>query len=131
MKKTTKNTNTGMALGMCFGVSIGTSIGSSIGNIAMGSSMGMMFGMVIGLLIGAAKDKEINNQIEEIGYTIKDIKKNEQNGEYIITIVNRLGEENYVNVPKGQMEEENFSKEDVVYLDEDGMLEQAYDKEDE
>lgn len=45
--------------------------------------------------------------------------------------MNRLGEENVVNVPKGQMEEENFSKEDVVYLDEDGMLEQAYEKVDE
>ena len=122
MKKTNKNTSTGMALGMCFGVSIGTSIGSSLDNLAMGSSMGMLVGMVIGLLIGAAKDKAINKQIEEKGYTIKDIKKNEQNGEYIITIVNRLGEENVVNVPKGQMEEENFSNEDVVYLDEDGML---------
>ena len=131
MKKTNKHTSMGMALGMCFGVSLGTSIGSSLGNVAMGSSMGMLFGMVIGLLIGAAKDKKINNQIEEKGYTIKDIKKNEQSGEYIITIVNRLGEENIVNVPKGQMEEENFSNEDVVYLDEDGMLEQAYDKEDE
>ena len=129
MKKTNKNTSTGMAFGMCFGVSIGTSIGSSLGNIAMGSSMGMLFGTVIGLLIGAAKDKEVNNQIEEKGYTIKDIKKDERNGEYIITIVNRLGEESVVIVPKGQMEEENFSKENVVYLDEDGMLEQAYDKE--
>ncbi|MBE5955427.1 MAG: MFS transporter [Lachnospiraceae bacterium] len=131
MKKTNKHTSMGMTLGMCFGVSLGISLGSSVGNVAMGSSMGMLFGMVIGLLIGAAKDREINNQIEEKGYTIKDIKKNEQSGEYIITIVNRLGEENVVNVPKGQMEEENFSNEDVVYLDEDGMLEQAYYKEDE
>lgn len=77
---------------MCFGVSIGTAIGSSLGNIAMGSSMGMLFGMVIGLLVGAAKDKEINNQIEEKGYIIKAIQKNEQNGEYIITIVNKSGE---------------------------------------
>lgn len=29
------------------------------------------------------------------------------------------------------MEAENFSKEDIVYLDDDGMIEQAYDKEDE
>ncbi len=131
MKKTKKNTNRGMALGMCFGVSLGISIGTSLGNVVMGSSMGMLFGMVIGLLIGEAKDKEINNQIKEKGYTIKDIKKNEQSEEYIITIVNRLGEENVVIVPKGQMEVENFSKEDVVYLDEEGMLEQAYDKEEE
>ena len=131
MKKTHKNRDTGMALGMCFGVSIGTSIGSSLGNVAMGSSMGILFGMVIGLLLGALKDKKINNQIEENNYTIKAIKKNEQNEEYIITIVNRLGEESVVIVPKGQMEEEKFSKEDVVYLDDDGMIEQAYDKEDE
>lgn len=56
---------------------------------------------------------------------------NEQNEEYIITIENRLGEESIVIVPKGQMEAENFSKEDIVYLDDDGMIEQAYDKEDE
>jgi len=131
MKKTNKNTNMGMALGMCFGVSIGTSIGSSLGNVAMGSSMGMLFGMVIGLLLGTAKDKKINDQIEEDNYTIKEIKKNEQNEEYIITIVNKSGEERDVIVPKSQMEEEKFSKADVVYLDEDGMIEQAYDKEDE
>lgn len=131
MKKTHKNRDTGMALGMCFGVSIGTSIGSSLGNVAMGSSMGMLFGMLIGLLLGESKDKEVNKQIEENNYTIKEIKMNEQNGEYIITIVNKLGEESVVIVPKGQMEEENFSKEDVVYLDDEGMIEQAYEKEDE
>ena len=131
MKKTNKNTNTGMALGMCFGVSIGTSIGSSLGNVAMGSCIGMLFGMVIGLLLGALKDKEINNQIEENNYTIKEIKKNEQSEEYIITIANRLGEESVVIVSKGEMEEENFEIDDVVFLDDDGLIEQAYDKEDE
>lgn len=86
-------------------------------------------GMAIGLLIGAAKDKEINSQIEEKGYTIKAIKKNEQTREYIITIINNSGEESVVVVPEGQMKEESFSKEDAVYLDKDGALEQAYDKE--
>lgn len=130
MKKTNKNTNTGMALGMCFGVSIGASIGSLLGNMAIGSSMGMLSGMAIGLLIGAAKDKEIDNQIEEKGCTIREIKKNEQNGEYIITIVNQSGEESVVIIPQVQMKEESFSKEDVVYFDKDGMLKQAYVKED-
>ena len=91
--------------------------------------MGMLLGMVVGLLLGAAKDKEVNNQIEDKHYTIKEI--NRQNEEYIITIVNKLGEESVIIVPKGQMEAESFSKEDVVYLDDDGMIEQAYDKEDE
>ncbi len=131
MKKTNKNTNLGMAFGMCFGVSIGVALGSSVGNMAIGSSMGMCIGAVLGLALGSLKDKEVNKQIEENSYTIKDIKKNEQNEEYIITIVNKLGEKSVVIVPKGQMEAESFSKEDVVYLDEDGMIEQAYDKEDE
>ncbi len=130
MKKTNKNTSMGMALGMCFGVSIGTSVGSSLGNTAIGSSLGMLLGMAIGLLVGVAKDKKINNQIEEKGYTVKSIKKDEQNGGYSITIVNKSGEESVVVIPEGQMKGENFSKEDVVYLDEDGMIKQAYDKDD-
>ena len=34
-------------------------------------------------------------------------------------------------VSKGQMEEENFEIDDVVFLDDEGVIEQAYDKEDE
>lgn len=130
MKKTNKNTNAGMVLGMCLGISIGTSIGVSIDNMALGSSMGMLFGMLIGSLLGKAKDQEINKQIEEDNYTVKEIKNNEQNEEYIITIVNKVGEERVVIVPKGQMEAEDFAIDDVVFLDEDGLIEQAYDEED-
>ena len=81
--------------------------------------------------LGSQKDKEVNKQVEEEGYTIKDIKKNEEKEEYIITIVNRLGDESIVIVPKGQMEEENFQIDDVVFLNDDGLIEQAYDKDDE
>ena len=83
MKETNKNRNLGMALGMCFGVSIGAALGSSLGNVAMGSSTGMCIGMAIGLVLGSLTDKEVNKQLEESGYTIKDINQNEQNGEYI------------------------------------------------
>lgn len=121
----------GMALGMCFGVSIGTALGSTFDNMAMGTSLGLCVGMAIGLVLGSQKDKEVNKQVEEEGYTIKDIKKTEPKEEYIITIANRLGEESVVIVPKGQMEEENFEIDDVVFLDDDGLIEQAYDKEDE
>ena len=66
-----------------------------------------------------------------MGYTIKEIKKNEEKEEFIITIVNRLEEESIVIVPKGQMEEENFQIDDVIFLNDDGLIEQAYDKDDE
>ena len=131
MKKTNKNTSMGMALGMCFGVAIGTALGSAFDNMSMGISLGPCIGMLIGLVFGSLKDEEVNKQIKEKGYTIKDIQKHAGKEEYIITIVNRLGEESVVMVPKGQMEEENFEIEDVVFLDDDGLIEQAYDKEDE
>ena len=131
LKKTNKNTSMGMALGMCFGVSIGTAFGSMIGNTSLGLSMGPGLGLLIGLALGSLKDKEVNKQIEEKGYTIKTITLLDEKQEYVITIVNHLGEEGDVVVPKEQMEEETFEIGDVVFLDEDGMLEQAYDKEDE
>ena len=93
--------------------------------------MGLCVGMAIGYVLGSQKDKEVNKQVKEEGYSIKDIKKNEQKEEYIITIANKLGEERVVIVSKGQMEEENFEIDDVVFLDDEGVIEQAYDKEDE
>ena len=131
MKKTSKNTSMNMAMGMCLGVSIGTSIGTVFDNISMGSSMGLIIGMLIGLVIGAVKDEKVNKQMKEKGYTILSIKSNESNEEYIIVIVNKAGEESVINVPKGQMEAEDFQIGDVVYLDDDGMIEQAFDKKDE
>ena len=130
-KKTNKNANMGMVLGMCIGVSIGTALGSTLDNISLGTSLGLCIGMFIGHILGSQKDKEVNKQVEEEGYTVKDIKKCEQKDEYIITITNRLGVESDVIIPKGQMEEENFEINDVVFIDNDGLIEQAYDKEDE
>lgn len=131
MKKTTKNTSMGIALGMCFGVSIGTSLGTVFDNTSIGISLGLCIGMLFGLAIGAQKDKEVNAQVEEKGYVIKKIEQNEENKEYIITIVDKLGEESIVNIPEGDMEEEDFVVGDVVFLNEERLLEQAYDKEDE
>ena len=129
LKKTNKNTSMGMALGMCFGVSIGTAFGSMLGNTGLGISMGSGLGLLIGLVLGSLKDEEVNKQLLEKGYTIKTIKSQNEKQEYVITIVNHLGEESDVIVPKEQMEEETFEIGDVVFLDEDGMIEQAYDKE--
>lgn len=131
MKQTHKNRNTGIALGMMIGLALGSSIGSSLDNIATGTSTGIIFGLLVGLLLGESKDKKVNKQIQTNNYTIKDIKPNGQNGEYIITIVDKLGDKSEVIMPKGQMEVEQFSIDDVVYLDDEGMIEQAYDKEDE
>ena len=132
MKKMHKNMTLGMSMGMCFGVAIGCTWGESVfGNtgtgLAMGMCVGMCVGMCIGMAVGAAKDNAVNRQLEEQGYTIKDIQPSSKNNEYSILIINRKGEEKIVTVSKGQMEAENLSVGDIVYLDEDGNLEQAYD----
>ena len=123
MKKTNKNTNMGMVFGMCLGISIGTALGSSFDNMAIGSCLGLCIGMALGLVLGAQKDKEVNKQLEEKGYTVKAIEGSK------VTVIDNSGEEMVIDVPKGQMEEEEFSVGDVVFLDEDGLIEQAFDKE--
>ena len=74
-----------------------------------------------------SKDKKLNEQIEKEGYIIKDI--NEEEDEYIVSIVNKMDEITSVNVFKEQMKEEKFSIDDVVFLN-DGKITQAYSKED-
>lgn len=130
MKKTSKNTNIGITFGMCFGVAIGTSYGVGFGNMAVGISLGISIGLALGLVWGSQKDKGVNNQVEEKGYTIKSIEAKDENKEYVITIVNNSGEELVVIVPAGQMETELFTIGDIVFLDEDGLIEQAFDTED-
>ena len=121
MKKTNKNTSLGMALGLCFGAAIGTAV---FKNIALGISVGIM----LGLVLCAAKDNEVNRQLEQQGYTVGAISPDSQNKEYSITIVNKTGAKTIVVVPKGVMDEETFEVGDAVFLTQEGSLEQAFDK---
>lgn len=122
MKQTTKNAGTGMAFGMCFGVAVGSAIDS------LGIPMGLCLGMLIGLVIGANKDKIVNKQVAEKGYKIKSIKKNEMSNEYGITLVDNQGNEQTVSISSGTMETELFQVGDIVFIDEDGDIEQAFDE---
>ncbi len=122
MKQTTKNAGTGMAIGMSIGVAMGSAIES------LGIPMGLCFGMLMGLVIGANKDKIVNKQVAEKGYKIKVIEKNEGSNEYGITLVDHQGNEQTVSISAATMETELFKVGDIVFIDEDGDIEQAFDE---
>ena len=122
MKQTTKNAGTGMTIGMSIGVAMGSAIES------LGIPMGLCFGMLMGLVIGANKDKVVNKQIAEKGYKIKAIEKNEGFNEYGITLVDNQGSEQTVSISAATMETELFKVGDIVFIDEDGDIEQAFDE---
>ncbi len=127
MKKTNKNMNSSMGMYMCFGVAIGTSLGVVFDNIAYGVALGISLGVAIGAIIGSKKDQAVNKQVEEKEYTIKEIYPKKDN-EYRIVIEDKFGNRKDVLTPSGIMDTELFSVGDVVFLDEDGMIEQVYDK---
>ena len=122
MKQTPKNTGTGMALGICLGAGVGSVIDS------LGIPLGLCLGMLIGLVIGANKDKIVNKQVAEKGYKIKAIEKNEVANEYGITLVDNQGSEQTVSISSGTMKTELFKVGDIVFIDEDGDIEQAFDE---
>ena len=125
-KKTSRNRTLGMSLGMCFGVAIGTSFSNSLSiGQGLGLSMGLCFGMYIGMALGSHKDNIINQQLEEQGYTISHIEPAEAPKTFAVTIVNYAGEKQTIAVPKGELEAETLKIGDVVYLDEEGHLEQV------
>ena len=82
------------------GMVLGMCIGVGVGSVidSFGIPMGLCFGMLIGLAIGANKDKIVNKQVAEKGYKIKVIEK------------------------------ELFKEGDIVFIDEDGDIEQAFDE---
>ena len=84
--------------------------------------------MLIGLVIGANKDKIVNKQVAEKGYKINAIEKNEASDEYSITLVDNQGNEQTLSISSKTMETELFKVGDIVFIDEDGDIEQAFDE---
>ncbi len=124
MKKTTKNAGMGMALGMCFGVALGSAIDG------LGISMGLCLGMLIGLVIGVGRDKIVNKQVEDKGYQITEIEKDDASNTYSITLTDNQGNIHTVSVSSETMQTESFLVGDIVFMNEDGTIEQAFDKDD-
>jgi len=92
----------------------------------IGISIGISVGLLLGCIIGTTKDNTINEQLKKHGYTITEINKDGE--EYLVTIVDHSGEETDIKVTAGIMETELFSVGDVVFIDDEGDIEQAYDK---
>lgn len=120
----------GMSLGMCFGISIGMSLGYTLfDNGTLGMCMGLSIGMLIGMSVGMSKDKAINEQLKTKGYTILDIiPKDITLKEYEVKLADKNEEVCFVSVSRGTMETEDFKVGDLVYMDEDGNIEQAMEE---
>ncbi len=131
MKKTHKHQETGMAIGMCLGISMGLTLGESLfGSMSLGMSFGLCIGMLIGMTIGMHKDSEVNKQLEEQNYTVKEIIP-EDDGKYCIVVVNKNGEEKRISIEKGDLEAEQFTAGDSVFIDDEGNIELVFDKDSE
>ena len=124
MKKTNKYTSlymsTGMALGLVFGM---PTYGVMFDNIGIGMCLGISIGMCLGMGVGKAKDKKINKQLEEFGYTVKAINKTEDG--YDVIVSDKSGGESVVPIGEKRQRTENFQPGDFVYLA-SGSIEQAY-----
>ena len=118
-----------MALGMCLGFSVGLSVGEGLfGDMSLGMTFGLCIGMLLGMAVGMYKDSLVNKQLEEQNYTVKEIIPDDD-GRYCIVIANKIGEEKKISIEKGDMEAEEFAVGDSVFLDEEGNIESAFDKE--
>lgn len=129
-KESHKYQTLGMSLGMCFGISIGMSLGYALfDNVPLGMCMGLSIGMLLGMTVGMSKDKAINEQLKEKGYTILDIvPKDTDKKEYEVKLADKNGEICFVTVSQGTMKTQDFKVGDLVYRDAAGNIEQAIEK---
>ena len=123
MKKTNKYTSlymsTGMALGLVFGM---LTYGVMFDNIGIGMCLGISIGMCLGMGIGSAKDKKINKQLEEFGYTVKAINKTEDG--YDVILADKNGGESALTMSEKALSKEGLKVGDTVYV-EDGRMEKV------
>ncbi len=127
MKETHKHRNYGLCIGMCFGAAIDIAFEQDGGWSSMGF-VGIALGLLVGMAIGMAMNNKVNEQLRSQGYRIKEIREPSSDGGYELIIVNHAGEEMIRTVEAGDMDVEGFKVGDMVYIDEDGAVEQAYDE---
>ncbi len=115
MKKTNKYTVMYMPLGMVLGLAFGILIyGIPSGSIAVGMSIGIGVGLCFGVAIGAAKDAKINKQLEEFGYTVKEVNKTDDG--YDLIIRDKNGSERAMPISEKTQAKERFKPGDSVYV---------------
>ncbi len=121
MKKTNKNMGLGMAYGSCIGLIVGALIGS------FGIPLCLLAGMLIGLAIGKRKDDAVNEQVIEKSYKIQTIDLNEKFADYDVTVTDKKGNKKSTSVSAKKMKQEQFKIGDIVFMDDKGNIEQAFD----
>ena len=125
MKKTSSNQGMGAGIGMCIGVALGSSLGESLfGSMGAGIAIGISLGMCIGMVFGAARDRKINEQLEKEGYTVSDVRRGDD-GTVYVTVINAGGEETVLEAAPADIEAEEISAGDTVYIGEDGYIEKV------
>lgn len=123
MKQTHRHMVLGMSLGMCMGTGIGVALGTAMsGGIGTGMCLGLCFGMSVGMALGALRDREINRQIEEKGYTVREIVTLET-GDAAVTVEDKTGALRTVTVPAKEAKQMELSVGSVVFLGETDHLE--------
>ena len=105
-----------MALGLVFGM---PTYGVMFDNIGIGMCLGISIGMCLGMGIGSAKDKKINKQLEEFGYTVKAINKTEDG--YDVILADKNGRESALTVSEKVLSKEGLKVGDTVYVEEGRM----------
>lgn len=125
MKKTRRNQETGAGIGLCTGMVLGMIAGENIlGSMGTGMCIGVCLGMCIGTVAGAVKDRKINEQYEQEGYTAVDIRGGDDGKSYV-TVRNTAGEETVIETPAADIEAEEITAGDAVYIDEEGHIEKV------
>ena len=115
----------GAGIGMCIGVALGSSLGESMfGSMGAGMAIGISLGMCIGMAFGAARDRKINEQYEQEGYTAVDIRGGDD-GKAYVTVRNAAGEETVIETMAADIDAEEIAAGDAVYIDEEGYIEKV------
>jgi hypothetical protein len=128
MKQLGNRSAIGLSMGICFGVAIGCAIGTATHRLAASIGIGAGVGCLVGLFIGYQKDKEVNAQVEQFGYTIQSINLLDDAVSSMVVIIDKHGSSKEIKMPNAELNAENLKVGDIVYLNEDGLVERAFDE---
>lgn len=124
--KTTKNEERYLAYAIVFGTFIVVILGNLYENQVVAIIISIILCMVIGYFLGKKKDKEVNDQLENFAYAVKESSYKKDKDRYRLTIVDKKDREKVIEIKADKYRDMELKKAELVFLKKNGQITPAY-----
>jgi uncharacterized membrane protein YfbV (UPF0208 family) len=126
--KSNKYTTRAMGYGIICGIVVGVFVGRAFKYQVPSILIAIIAFMAGGYFLGKKMDKDLNDQLKNFAYAIKEVSYKKDEDTYEVVLVDKKDKEKILNIKADKYKSLGLKKFDLVHLRKDGQISPAYPK---